>query len=71
MATVRGVTASQIRDGSMLAVSGRQSTNDGRRAAVADGLGGGDEGIDRDDDFVAGPDTGGLERQAHRVRTRC
>ena len=50
----------------------RQAVDEDRRGAgVADRLGGSDEGVDRDDDLVAGADAGGLQGQAHGVGARA
>ena len=49
---------------------GQTVDEDGRGAAVAHGLGGGDEGVDGNDHLVAGPDADGLQGQAHGIGAR-
>ena len=66
MARVRGPMASATAAGSMLNVSASMSTNTGLCAAVADRVGGGDEGVADGDHLVAGPDAQGQEREVQR-----
>ncbi len=66
IARVRGVTARPRAAGSMLKVAGIDVDEHRHGAAVADGVGGGDEGVADGDHLVAGPDADGQQRQMQR-----
>ena len=68
IARVRGVIAASISAGSMLNVRRLDVDEHRRGAAVADGVGGGDEGVADGDDLVARPHADGEQRQVQRRR---